>query len=88
MITEGPLIRTPTWSARLQKAEVDGHAKVGICPDSTAGPNAECVWSLETVAHTPAPVNWALSATGQTRTMRPLTSSTVSESILFAQADD
>ena len=88
VITEGPLIRTPTWSARLQKAEVDGHAKVGICPDSTAGPNAECVWSLETVAHTPALVNWALSATGQTRTMRPLTSSTVSESILFAQADD
>ena len=87
-VTEGPLIRTSTWRAELKKADVTGHAKVGICPDSSAGPGAECVWSLETVEHTPALVNWVVSATGRTRTSRRLLSQHESETIFFVEKDD
>jgi hypothetical protein len=67
-VTEGPLIRTPTWSAKLQQPAADGHAKVGICPDATAGPHAECVWSTQAVDLTPTFSRWLMGATGKSRT--------------------
>ena len=66
-VTEGPLIRTPTWSAKLQQSAADGYAKVGICPDATAGAHAECVWSTQAVELTPILSGWLMGATGKSR---------------------
>ena len=65
-VTQGPLISTSTWSAKLATSG-DGRAKIGICPDETAGPSASCVWSVESVEHTPEVAQWAVTASGQTR---------------------
>ena len=66
-VTEGPLIRTPTWSAKLQQPATVNHAKIGICPDATAGPHAQCVWSTQAVELTPSLTGWLMGATGRNK---------------------
>ena len=81
-VTEGPLIRTKHWTGRLMKA-TPGHAKVGICPESTAGGQMSCVWSLETVVDGPAVAGWVVGAAGQTRSRRQRQTTAQSEAIYF-----
>ena len=80
-VTEGPLIPTSQWKGRLMEAS-PGHVKVGICPDSSAGAQASCVWSLDVVENGPHVAAWVVSAAGQTRS-RKLLHQTVHDVIHF-----
>ena len=83
-ITEGPLIPTRNWTAKLKEADgTKGLAKIGICPDSTAGPHAECVWSTEMVERNAEVNSWLVGASGETRSKRQLVTPSLEESIFF-----